>query len=90
MDDNSLCKFCDPERFSFRGGGGSPLSDFQDLSTPQEKRLGALVREKHRTDFWVLERFPMEVRQGWSRSATPSRWHQESCRGRLARGWADG
>jgi aspartyl-tRNA synthetase len=41
---------------------GSALDDFQDLSTPQEKRLGAIVRERYGTDFWVLERFPMSVR----------------------------
>mmetsp|Transcript_39896 Transcript_39896/g.106587 ORF Transcript_39896/g.106587 Transcript_39896/m.106587 type:complete len:576 (+) Transcript_39896:3-1730(+) len=41
---------------------GTPLDDFQDLSTPQEKRMGAIVREKYGTDFWVLERFPMAVR----------------------------
>ena len=41
---------------------GSALEETQDLSTAQEKALGALVKEKYNTDFYILERFPMEVR----------------------------
>jgi aspartyl/asparaginyl-tRNA synthetase len=41
---------------------GSEISDFQDLSTPQERKLGEIVKAKHGTDFWCLEHFPMEVR----------------------------
>ena len=33
----------------------------QDISTAQEKALGALVKEKHGTDFFIMDRFPMEV-----------------------------
>jgi aspartyl/asparaginyl-tRNA synthetase len=28
----------------------------------QEKALGAMVREKYNTDFYILERYPMDVR----------------------------
>ena len=38
----------------------------------QERKLGEIVKEKHGTDFWALEHFPMEV--------TP---HPESLQGYL-------
>ena len=41
---------------------GTAMEDTQDLSTAQEKALGAMVKEKYNTDFYILERFPMDVR----------------------------
>jgi aspartyl-tRNA synthetase len=41
----------------FRG-----VSDDEDMSTPQEKALGALVRKKYKTDFYVLDKFPEGAR----------------------------
>ena len=38
------------------------VSDDEDMSTPQEKALGALIREKYKTDFYVLDKFPEEAR----------------------------
>lgn len=38
------------------------VSDDEDMSTPQEKALGALVREKYKTDFYVLDKFPEGAR----------------------------
>ncbi|KAM5346848.1 hypothetical protein ACJ41O_009853 [Fusarium nematophilum] len=38
------------------------VSDDEDMSTPQEKALGALVREKYHTDFYVLDKFPEGAR----------------------------
>ncbi|KAF4124631.1 aspartyl-tRNA synthetase [Geosmithia morbida] len=38
------------------------VSDEEDMSTPQEKALGALIREKYKTDFYVLDKFPEEAR----------------------------
>lgn len=38
------------------------VSDHEDMSTPQEKALGALIREKYNTDFYVLDKFPEEAR----------------------------
>ncbi|KAK3192512.1 aspartate--tRNA ligase dps1 [Lecanicillium sp. MT-2017a] len=34
----------------------------EDLSTPDEMRLGQLVREKYNTDYYVLDRFPASAR----------------------------
>jgi aspartyl/asparaginyl-tRNA synthetase len=38
------------------------VRDDEDMSTPQEKALGALVRKKFKTDFYVLDKFPMSAR----------------------------
>jgi len=38
------------------------VSDFEDMSTPQEKALGALVKKKFNTDFYVLDKFPIDAR----------------------------
>jgi len=35
---------------------------FDDLSTPVEKRLGRLVREKYGTDFFMMDKYPIGVR----------------------------
>lgn len=38
------------------------VSDDEDMSTPQEKALGALIKEKYNTDFYVLDKFPEGAR----------------------------
>jgi aspartyl-tRNA synthetase len=38
------------------------VSDDEDMSTPQEKALGELVRKKFKTDFYVLDKFPTAAR----------------------------
>lgn len=53
---------------------GEELNDFDDLSTPQEKRLGALVLEKYGTDFYVLDQFPLAIRPFYT---MPSKETQE-------------
>ncbi|GAV52027.1 hypothetical protein ZYGR_0AG00180 [Zygosaccharomyces rouxii] len=41
---------------------GKEIGDFEDLSTENEKFLGKIVREKYDTDFYILDKFPLEVR----------------------------
>ncbi|EME86573.1 uncharacterized protein MYCFIDRAFT_151582 [Pseudocercospora fijiensis CIRAD86] len=41
---------------------GEEVGDFDDLSTPQEKKLGALVLEKYGSDFYVLDQYPLAIR----------------------------
>ena len=41
---------------------GLEIGDFDDLSTPDEKRLGALVLKKYNSDFYVLDQFPLAIR----------------------------
>lgn len=38
------------------------VRDDEDMSTPQEKALGALIRKKYDTDFYVLDKFPVSAR----------------------------
>ena len=33
-----------------------------DLSTPDEKFLGKLVKQKYHTDFYILDKYPLAVR----------------------------
>ena len=41
---------------------GHPASDTQDLSTPAEKRIGELVKEKYKTDYYIIDKFPTSAR----------------------------
>jgi aspartyl-tRNA synthetase len=41
---------------------GEALDDFDDLTTPQEKKLGQLVLEKYGSDFYTLDQFPLGIR----------------------------
>ena len=45
---------------------GIEQGDFEDLSTENEKALGAIVKEKYDTDFYVLYGFPTDVRAFYS------------------------
>jgi len=38
------------------------VSDDEDMSTPQEKALGELVRQKYGTDFYAVDKFPADAR----------------------------
>lgn len=41
---------------------GVEMNDDEDLSTPNEKLLGRLVKAKYDTDFYILDKFPLAVR----------------------------
>lgn len=41
---------------------GWDVEEFADLSTPAEKFLGKLVKEKYKTDFYILDKFPLAIR----------------------------
>lgn len=41
---------------------GIEMGDEEDLSTPNEKLLGRLVRAKYDTDFYILDKFPLAIR----------------------------
>ena len=41
---------------------GSPPSEFEDLHTRGEIRLGELVKERYGTDYYVLDKFPASAR----------------------------
>ncbi|XP_064396558.1 aspartate--tRNA ligase, cytoplasmic-like [Halichondria panicea] len=41
---------------------GVEMGDEDDLTTPNEKLLGKLVKEKYDTDFYMLDKYPLAVR----------------------------
>lgn len=41
---------------------GVEQGDYDDLSTENEKKLGDLVREKYDTDFFFMDKYPLDVR----------------------------
>jgi len=51
-----------PEAIAMLREAGETIGDFDDLSTPSEKHLGKLVKEKYGVDFYILDRFPKAVR----------------------------
>eukprot|EP00045_Choanoeca_perplexa_P009702 m.94018 g.94018 ORF g.94018 m.94018 type:complete len:655 (+) comp15001_c0_seq3:116-2080(+) len=51
-----------PEAIAMLREAGEELGDFDDISTPQEKLLGRLVKEKYDTDFYILDKFPLCIR----------------------------
>ena len=42
--------------------GVEDVDPLGDLSTPQERRLGELVKEKYDTDFYILHKYPADAR----------------------------
>jgi len=51
-----------PEGIAMLRAAGFQMEDLEDLSTPQEKALGALVKEKYGVDFYILDKFPKAAR----------------------------
>ncbi|XP_060593999.1 aspartate--tRNA ligase, cytoplasmic-like isoform X1 [Ruditapes philippinarum] len=62
-------KFLEPSlRLEYKEGvamlreAGVEMEEDEDLSTPNEKLLGRLVKAKYDTDFYILDKFPLAVR----------------------------
>jgi len=51
-----------PEALKMLRENGVEIGDEDDLSTPVEKFLGKLVKEKYNTDFYILDKYPLAVR----------------------------
>ncbi|KAL9934005.1 hypothetical protein V8E36_007087 [Tilletia maclaganii] len=43
-------------------GAGVEIGDYDDMNTEQERKLGGIIREKYKTDFYMLDKFPTEIR----------------------------
>ncbi|CAH8561860.1 unnamed protein product [Schistosoma intercalatum] len=41
---------------------GWEIGELDDLNTPAEKFLGKLIKEKYHTDFYILDKFPLDIR----------------------------
>ncbi|KIP06304.1 hypothetical protein PHLGIDRAFT_107152 [Phlebiopsis gigantea 11061_1 CR5-6] len=46
----------------WREEDGTELTEDDDLSTAAERKLGALMKEKYGCDYYILDKFPLEVR----------------------------
>jgi aspartyl/asparaginyl-tRNA synthetase len=54
---------------------GVEMDEEEDLSTPNEKLLGRLVKAKYDTDFYILDKFPLAVRPFYTMpDPEDSRW----------------
>ncbi|VDN31619.1 unnamed protein product [Cylicostephanus goldi] len=51
-----------PEALKMLREDGVEIGDEEDMSTPVEKQLGRLVKQKYNTDFYILDKFPLAVR----------------------------
>jgi len=51
-----------PDAIKMLREAGVEIADDEDLSTPNEKFLGKLVRAKYDTDFYILDKYPLAVR----------------------------
>jgi len=51
-----------PEAVAMLRENGVDMGDEDDLSTPNEKFLGRLVKAKYDTDFYMLDKYPLAVR----------------------------
>ena len=50
-----------PEAIAMLREAGVAIGDFDDFSTPQEKLLGKLVKEKYKTDFYIVDMYVPRV-----------------------------
>ena len=66
LDQTPRLKFADAIHMLNESGwteeDGRQLTEFEDLSTRAEQRLGQLVKEKYGDDFYIIDNFPTEVR----------------------------
>eukprot|EP00455_Lapot_gusevi_P039577 TRINITY_DN443_c0_g1_i3.p1 TRINITY_DN443_c0_g1~~TRINITY_DN443_c0_g1_i3.p1 ORF type:complete len:535 (+),score=232.98 TRINITY_DN443_c0_g1_i3:85-1689(+) len=51
-----------PDAIRMLREAGEDIEDLADFSTPQEKKLGRLVREQFDTDFFIVDQYPLCVR----------------------------
>ncbi|OIW28806.1 aspartyl-tRNA synthetase [Coniochaeta ligniaria NRRL 30616] len=53
---------------------GREAEEEEDLSTRDEMRLGELVKEKYKTDYYILDKFPATVRPFYTHPDEDPRW----------------
>ncbi|KAL4983519.1 hypothetical protein BDW68DRAFT_33561 [Aspergillus falconensis] len=66
LDETPIIRFSDGIKMlnesGWRDDEGNPLAEDKDLGTRDEIRLGELVKEKYKTDYYVLDKFPIDAR----------------------------
>lgn len=79
---NTEFEFCEPaliltfpEAVKMLNEAGVEQGETDDLSTPNEKFLGKLVKKKYHTDFYILDKFPLSARPFYTMpDPQDSRW----------------
>ncbi|KAI9817704.1 MAG: hypothetical protein M1832_004598 [Thelocarpon impressellum] len=61
-EDGKMLRITFAEGIRMLREAGEELDEHEDLSTPHERQLGRLVREKYDTDFFIMDQFPLAVR----------------------------
>ncbi|RHZ65637.1 aspartyl-tRNA synthetase, cytoplasmic [Aspergillus thermomutatus] len=66
LEETPIIRFSDGIKMlndsGWRDEDGNPLPEDEDLHTRDEIRLGELVKEKYGTDYYILDKFPVEAR----------------------------
>ena len=66
LDETPRIRFADGIKMlreaGYKDDDGEEPNEFEDLTTNAERRLGQLVKEKYGTDYYILDKFPLEVR----------------------------
>jgi len=60
LEPSLILKF--PEAVQMLRENGVEMGDEDDLTTPNEKFLGKLVKAKYNTDYYILDKYPLAVR----------------------------
>lgn len=60
--DGKMVRIPFKEGIAMLKAAGKDIDELEDLSTENEKFLGKLVREKYDTDFYILDKFPLNIR----------------------------
>jgi len=60
LDDTLILPFT--EGIKMLRSVGVETGDFEDFSTTNEKLLGKIVKEKYKTDFYIIDRYPLTAR----------------------------
>ncbi|KAJ0162751.1 Aspartate--tRNA ligase, cytoplasmic [Colletotrichum tanaceti] len=71
LDETPIIPF--PEGLQMLRDDGRDVAD-EDLSTPDEIRLGELVKEKYGTDYYILDKFPANARPFYTHKAEDAFW----------------
>ncbi|CCF32211.1 aspartyl-tRNA synthetase [Colletotrichum higginsianum] len=71
LDETPIIPF--PEGLQMLRDDGRDVAD-EDLSTPDEIRLGELVKEKYGTDYYILDKFPANARPFYTHKAEDPFW----------------
>lgn len=45
-----------------QGSPPQPIGDHDDMSTSNEKALGKIIKAKYNTDYYIIDKFPLEIR----------------------------